>query len=90
MRQECTMEPEEMIAKIMSFIEKKKDFFIGGRGIGIECWRMDNCWKIRIERARFTSFPDTIICKNNALCLYNEDVWYAEFDLTHFLKVSAL
>ena len=30
------MEHEEMISEIKKFIEEKKDFFIGGRGIGIE------------------------------------------------------
>ena len=86
------MEHEEMISEIKKSIEKKKDFFIGGRGIGITCRKIAICWQVEIERARFIACPDMIICENDKLKLYNEagHDWFAEFDLKHYLKVKAI
>ena len=86
------MEYENMYCMIKWYIDNQKDFFIGGRGIGIECRKMDSCWKIEIERARFVSFSDAIVCENDKLKLYNEcsHDWFAEFDLKHYLKVKEI
>ena len=86
------MEYDTMIANIEHYIKAAKDFFIGGRGIGISCQKMAVCWKVEIERAAFIAYPDVIVCENDKLKLYNEcgRDWFAEFDLNHYLKVQAI
>lgn len=81
-----------MIFEIKRFIEEKIDFIIGGRGIGIECYKMDQCWQVKIERARFATYPDVITIENDDLCLYDNtyDGWYGKFDLKHYLKVTKI
>ena len=86
------MEHEDMISRIKFFLSRGKDFFVGGRGIGISCQKMAVCWKVEIERAAFIAYPDVIVCENDKLKLYNEcgHDWFAEFDLNHYLKVQAI
>ena len=45
------MEYDTMIANIQHYIRAKKDFFVGGRGVGIACRCMAIGWKVEIERA---------------------------------------
>lgn len=86
------MEYEDMISRIEFFLSKGKDFFIGGRGIGISCKRMAVCWKVEIERAALILYPDSIRLDDYKLQLFQEGMVdeIAEFDLRHYLKVQAI
>ena len=91
MRQERSMEYDTMIANIQYYIKAKKDFFIGGRGVGIECHCMAVGWKVEIERACFTAYPDCLEVKGDRLIMdrYGKPI-IGEFDLRHYLKVQAI
>ena len=87
------MEYDTMIANIQHYIKAKKDFFVGGRGVGIEFHCMAVGWKVEIERSRFTSYPDYIEVKEDRLLMHRYDVALpiiGEFDLRHYLKVQAI
>jgi len=86
------MEHEDMISRIEFFLSRGKDFFIGGRGIGISCKRMAVCWKVEIERAAFVAYPDSIKLDDCKLQLFQEGMVdeIAQFDLRHYLKVQAI
>ena len=91
MRQGRSMEYDTMISNIQHYIKAKKDFFVGGRGVGIEFHCMAVGWKVEIERSRFTSYPDMLEVKEDRLILgrYGEAT-IGEFDLRHYLKVQAI
>ena len=96
MKQERREEYDVMIAKIQHYIKAKKDFFVGGRGVGVECHRMAIGWRIEIERSRFTAYCDSLEVNGDRLQMLT-DITFApgnpvigEFDLRHYLKVSLI
>ena len=93
MRQGRSMEYDTMIANIQHYIKAKKDFFVGGRGVGIEFHCMAVGWKVEIERSRFTSHPDYLEVAGDRLLMRRFDLnntIIGEFDLRHYLKVQAI
>lgn len=87
------MEYDTMIANIQHYIKAKKDFFVGGRGVGIACHCMAVGWKVEIERSCFTSYPDYIEVKGDRLLMHRygfDDSVTGAFDLRHYLKVQAI
>ena len=94
MRQGRSMEYDMMITNIRHYIRAKKDFFVGGRGVGIACRCMAIGWKVEIERACFTSFPDILQVEGDHLQMLryggSDNPVIGEFDLRHYLKVQAI
>ena len=94
MRQGRSMEYDTMIANIQHYIKAKKDFFVGGRGIGVACRCMAIGWRIEIERACFTFYPDFLEVNGDYLQMYRyggaNNQWIGELDLRHYLKVSLI
>ena len=92
MRQGRSMEYEDMIARIKYYIDRKKDFFVGGRGVGFSCLTNAIGWDIEIERAAFDIFANEVKVDKDRLLLYLNEAEdpIASFDLEHFLKVQAI
>ena len=85
------MEYDTMIANIQHYIKAKKDFFVGGRGVGIACRCMAIGWKVEIERACFTAYPDYLEVNGKLLQMFRHGhTVIGDFYLPHYLKVQAI
>ena len=77
---------------IRRLIDQRKNFFLGGRGIGVKITRdVDDCgWDIYLERARLTLYADELEVKDGKLILSVEGGYsiYGDLELAHYLKVT--
>ena len=92
MRQGRSMEYEDMISRIKYYINRKQDFFVGGRGVGFSCHTNAIGWKIEVERAALVIYTAKIELEEDGLMFYGEgkEQSVGEFDLRHYLKVQAI
>ena len=76
---------------IRRLIDQRKNFFLGGRGIGVKITKGDYGWDIYLERARLTLYADELEVKDGKLILSVEGGYsiYGDLELAHYLKVTA-
>ena len=77
---------------IKKLIKDRRDFFLGGRGIGIKITRGEYGWDVYLERARLTLSADELEVKDGKLILSVEGGYsiYGELELAHYLKVTVV
>ena len=78
---------------LKNIIEERRDFFIGGRGVGIRFYfKGSGFWELEIERARVIIYADDLKVVGNLLEVFDEggENLIARIDLAHYLKVSVI
>ena len=77
---------------IKKLIKDRRDFFLGGRGIGIKITRREYGWDVYLERARLALSADELEVKDGKLILSVEGGYsiYGELELAHYLKVTVV
>lgn len=78
---------------VVRLIDQRKEFFLGGRGIGckITPGKKDK-WTIYFDRARLTFYCDMLKLENGKL-IFTVDggiSGHGEVDLAHYLKVTVV
>ena len=78
---------------VVRLIDQRKEFFLGGRGIGckITPGKKDK-WTIYFDRARLTFYCDMLKLEDGKL-IFTVDggiSGHGEIDLAHYLKVTVL
>ena len=77
---------------IRRLIDQRKNFFLGGRGIGCKVTpdKENGLWIVYFDRARLTFYCDTIKVEDGKL-IFTVDggiSGHGEVDLAHYLKVT--
>lgn len=77
---------------IKKLIKDRRDFFLGGRGIGIKITRGEYGWGVYLERAGLALSADELEVKDGKLILSVEGGYsiYGELELAHYLKVTVV
>lgn len=77
---------------IKKLIKDRRDFFLGGRGIGARITAEEYGWTVYFERAMLTLSADELEVKDGKLILSVEGGYsiYGELELAHYLKVTVV
>ena len=77
---------------IRKLIKDRRDFFLGGRGIGATFTTTAVGWKVDMERARLVLYADEIEVRDGKIILSVEGGHseYGELTLAHYLKVTVV
>ena len=78
---------------IRRLIDQRKEFFLGGRGIGVKITPGEyGTWDIYLERARLALSSDKLEVKDGMLIFSVEGGYseYGQLELAHYLKVTAV
>ena len=79
---------------VRRLIDERKEFFLGGRGIGCKITpdKYHNTWVIYFDRARLTFYADAIKVEGGKI-LFTVDgglSGHGEVELAHYLKVTVV
>lgn len=78
---------------LKNIIDERRDFFIGGRGVGIRFYfKGSGFWELEIERAATIIHADDLKVVDGLLEVFDEggNNLIARIDLAHYLKVAVI
>ena len=83
---------DDDIKRLEGFINDRRAFRIGGRGICIECYPKNYGWNVYVPRSYFNAHADVIDVDGHVLLLSVEAGYVAagKFDLYEYTKLTRL
>lgn len=83
---------DEDVKRIEEYIEHRKAFRIGGRGICVECYPKNYGWNVYVPRSYYSAYVDVIEVQGHVLQLSVEAGYVpcGHFDLYEYTKLTRL